>query len=527
VDDSHITATVPASAVSGSVTVTTAAGISNGVAFTVILSPTISSFAPTSGVAGTAVTITGANLAGASGVTFNGTASTNVTSVNATQVKATVPPGATTGKIAVTTIAGTGTSGTNFTIPLAITSFDPTYGPVGTHVAIHGSFASVSGAKIGDVVVDIASATPTQVEIVVPDGAQTGPITISNGVNSVTTTSNFTVTLPVIVDLGSFGNSSCFYSSYTAVDTVATAINDAGVVTGGSCKVIQNANGFYTNLHPFRWANGVMTDLDPTTTVETVGYGINSSSQIVGFFGDTMQIPGSAFLYSGGTFTDLASILGSVSPASDINDSGLIVGGRNTQGGETAYTYDPGAGIVSTLPGLGGAVGVAEAANNGGVLAGYATDASAQPHAVRWTGGTATDLGTLGGTYSYGFGINSAGDVVGQSTITGNTSSHAFLYHDGTMSDLGTLGGASSGAYGIDDSGDIVGWAWPASGGEHAFLYHDGVMADLNDRLPAGSGWVLLEARAINSLGQIVGIGRVNGGNIRGFLLNPSSLTQP
>ena len=78
--------------------------------------PTVSSFAPTSGPVGTSVTITGTNLSGASAVRFNGTAATSFTPVSATQVTATVPTAATSGTISVTTPNGTGASASSFSV---------------------------------------------------------------------------------------------------------------------------------------------------------------------------------------------------------------------------------------------------------------------------------------------------------------------------------------------------------------------------------------------------------------------------
>ncbi len=71
---------------------------------------------PTSGNAGTAVTILGNNLTGSTSVTFNGVQTTfNV--VSSTEITTTVPSGATTGKVQVTTPSGTLSSNVNFQVP--------------------------------------------------------------------------------------------------------------------------------------------------------------------------------------------------------------------------------------------------------------------------------------------------------------------------------------------------------------------------------------------------------------------------
>jgi probable HAF family extracellular repeat protein len=57
---------------------------------------------------------------------------------------------------------------------------------------------------------------------------------------------------------------------------------------------------------------------------------------------------------------------------------------------------------------------------------------------------TVKDLGTLGGTYSYAYGINNAGVVAGGAATPsqgGGLSQTAFLWYRGHMTDLGTLGG--------------------------------------------------------------------------------------
>src|SRR5213593_3245299 len=59
---------------------------------------------------------------------------------------------------------------------------------------------------------------------------------------------------------------------------------------------------------------------------------------------------------------------------------------------------------------------------------------------------TIYNLGTLGGTDSYGQAINAGGQVVGYNDTVGEPPQHAFRYtgtpgSGGVMSDLGTLGG--------------------------------------------------------------------------------------
>jgi 5-hydroxyisourate hydrolase-like protein (transthyretin family) len=117
--DTQFTATVPAAATTGTISVTAPGGTgTSATSFTVTLpaAPTISGFLPASGPVGTTVTLTGTGFSGATAVAFNGVAAAAFSVVSATQITATVPAAATTGPLTVTAPSGSATSATSFTV---------------------------------------------------------------------------------------------------------------------------------------------------------------------------------------------------------------------------------------------------------------------------------------------------------------------------------------------------------------------------------------------------------------------------
>jgi probable HAF family extracellular repeat protein len=90
------------------------------------------------------------------------------------------------------------------------------------------------------------------------------------------------------------------------------------------------------------------------------------------------------------------------------------------------------------------------------------------------------------------------------------------------IEDLGTLvGGTYTIAFGINDSGEVVGYGNIWNNAAHAMVWTaSGGMKDLNNLIPADSGWVLINANAINASGQITGYGTKNRHN-HAFLLTP------
>jgi len=145
-------------------------------------------------------------------------------------------------------------------------------------------------------------------------------------------------------------------------------------------------------------------------------------------------------------------------------------------------------------------------------------------HALLWQNGRTIDLGSLGGRYdNLATAINDRGQVVGWSDLPGDTfkvrtlslsgTTHSFLWQDGMMTDLGTLPGdgcpamCSAYAYGINDAGQVVGQSCDQNGNCQAFLWQNGTMTDLNTiaHLTTGDSFDLVEAEGINSQGEIVG----------------------
>jgi probable HAF family extracellular repeat protein len=147
---------------------------------------------------------------------------------------------------------------------------------------------------------------------------------------------------------------------------------------------------------------------------------------------------------------------------------------------------------------------------------------------------TITDLGSITSgksSYSEGRAVNATAEVTGSSSTNSDGGSevldgaaHAFIANCATcpLKDLDAAGGTTTTSWGfaINDSGVVVG-QMTANGGYHGFVYSGGRFQDLNKLIPAGSGWVIIEAYGINASGQIVGMGIINGNEEHGYLLTP------
>ena len=202
-----IVATVPTGATTGNVVVTVGGNASNGVSFTVVAAPNITSLSPTSGAVGATVTVNETNFGstqGTSTVKFNGTTAT-VRSWTATLIKVAVPTGAITGNVVVHA-SGVDSNGVSFTVFPSITSLTPTSGAVGASVTITGSnFGSTQGTSTvkfnGTTATTIGSWGTTSIIATVPTGATTGNVVVTVGGNASNGVSFTVVAAPNITSL--------------------------------------------------------------------------------------------------------------------------------------------------------------------------------------------------------------------------------------------------------------------------------------------------------------------------------------
>jgi hypothetical protein len=204
VSSSILEVRVPILATSGPVVVETRGGRAvSEESLTVIPPPIIKSFTPILDGVGAKVMITGSSLSTANSIRFNGAEAAKFTVISSTLVSVEVPVNAVPGPLSVTTLGGTSTSATEFTVidPPIVTSILPTSGSVGTKVTITGQqFESVERVLLNDVPVNkFAVESPTSIVADIDESATNGVFKVITPGGTVVSSTSFTVIpLPTI-----------------------------------------------------------------------------------------------------------------------------------------------------------------------------------------------------------------------------------------------------------------------------------------------------------------------------------------
>ena len=305
-----IITTVPVGATTGPIAITTPAGSATSSTSFVVGDaglPAITDFSPTIAVAGTPVTITGTNFeptAGNNKSKFNVTLA-SITSATSTSIATTVPAGGTSGRISVSTPAGTAVSSNDFFVPpapytaadvastgrmaysesksltlgtankIGLVVFD---GVAGQRASINVTSSTISstvltiysptGVAVGSATVNtsggyletsILPTTGTYTILIDPSSTYTGNISFAL-YNANDLTGTITINGPAVaLNIGTIGQNAKLTFSGTAGQRVSVGLSDMTLGVGYCCDVgsvsILNPNGTALLL-PYNFGNG-------------------------------------------------------------------------------------------------------------------------------------------------------------------------------------------------------------------------------------------------------------------------------
>ena len=336
-------------------------------------------------------------------------------------------------------------------------------------------------------------------------------------------------------------------TGYTTVDIGAlgtgyntgTDLNDAGLVVGRS----ETADG----MHAFAWRRGRLQDITPPGSTDATVVGVNERGQVAFSAFDPAAGETRTYLWRNGRTTTVGSGVaidlnergevlftgglwrrGTVQPivapdGSDytlipqhLGDGGHVVGGGlplAVPGGghptpSTGFVWHEGV-LTIAVPSSGAFRQAVDVDRSGRVL----FDAFGSPAAL-WDDGVTIDLGTLGGTTTYGADISERGAVAGSSS-TASGEQHAFLWRDGRMTDLHPVAGAWSYAIEANRHGHVTGVVEDAMG-RRSVVWACGHMVELGIESPYGQYPI-----GINDRGQVLSAAITVDGN-RVFLSTPT-----
>ncbi|MCY1078835.1 IPT/TIG domain-containing protein [Archangium lansingense] len=197
--DGALTVQVPPGATSGPIQVTNSVGsATSSTSFTVLPPPAVTGLSPTSGPAGTRVTLTGTGFVGTSTVRFGGVSSSRFEVLSDTQMTADVPSGAVSGPVTLSGAAGNSLASVDFTVVSGcapfITEFSPETGGPNVMTTVRGGcFTGTTQVRINGTPARFGMSSGTSLYFWIPDGATSGPISVQNSLGTATSSQPFTV----------------------------------------------------------------------------------------------------------------------------------------------------------------------------------------------------------------------------------------------------------------------------------------------------------------------------------------------
>jgi probable HAF family extracellular repeat protein len=249
---------------------------------------------------------------------------------------------------------------------------------------------------------------------------------------------------------------------------------------------------------PLALAQGTYTQIDVPGAVLTVGLGINSAGDIVGYYEDAgSNLDG--FLLSSGTYTTV-NYSGSVATfLTGTNDAGQIVGfGSNP---DIGFLYSEQTQEFTVILPPKADYAMPYAINNNGEIGG--TSAYGNSHRLAGfvlAGSRYSVISPPHSAQAEVLGITAIGALFG-SAHNKDGGTFSFSYAQGKYSNLSIPNAPNCFIYGVNPQGTaLVGWYEPSSGVTAGFIYRNNVLTTL---LFSGSSYT--QALGINKAGEVVG----------------------
>ncbi len=353
----EIEAEVPAGATDGPLTVYTQAGTnittSNFLASTL---PSITSVSPNFATNGQGINIFGGNFFTPITVKFGTITAGSATAVSTTEIAVNVPTGASSPDITITTPDGSVTY-TNFTTGAGpvVYGFSPSYGVSNNQISIYGvDMPSATSVSFNGHLERIVSYSgTTNLNVALTNNPGTGPIKVTAGANSFTTSSNFiNSSAPIVSDfyptlgppgstvtidginfisgtVAKFGTTAATKTTVTGSTQISAVVPSIGV--GGYALTLSSTDGTFTTGSNF--------------TVTGTGPIITSLSQSNGVRGTTLTLSGANFTNLGSSAVKFNGVTGTFAAPTSTTELTVTV----PEGATTGYI------TVTNASGAGGA----------------------------------------------------------------------------------------------------------------------------------------------------------------------------
>jgi probable HAF family extracellular repeat protein len=235
---------------------------------------------------------------------------------------------------------------------------------------------------------------------------------------------------------------------------IATGINNAGGVVGFYSGP-GGPNGVQYGLlaTPAKFAS--YSSIQMTGAKSTAIYGINDSKAMVGVYTDSSNAThGLLFAKKKVTNIDDPHAQAGTTTAFSINTAGEIVGGY-TNGGGVGVGFLYSSGTYSDIAPARSQYTNPTGINDSGVIAGLYVDGSGNTHGFKYNGSTYANVDVPTAQWTGCWGVNDSGDVTCQwGDPNGFTQSS--LYNGSTFTSIDVPGAWSTGVHSINKNGDIV-----------------------------------------------------------------------